>query len=248
MTAHDRALDELVSAYLDGEATAEEAARVEGDPELQARLAEFAATRDAVRATVSGVTDDARDALLARVVGTVIAPPNVVPLHRRRVAPAKVLAVAAAVVAIAFIGGAITLLANDQRDSETSASDDSGGAIAMSIGEDAASATTGAPTADGGAAASPTPADQYPSLGEFSDVAALQGRLDEALEQAPVETTTAQEGRDAMSTPQALACETGVAVVYRAVLAGQPVLVLVGDETVTVLADGDCSIVTSFAR
>jgi hypothetical protein len=46
------ALDELVSAVLDGEADASERARVEADPVLRARLAELRAVRDQVAAEV----------------------------------------------------------------------------------------------------------------------------------------------------------------------------------------------------
>jgi len=45
--------DELVSAVLDGEATAEERARVAADPVLSARLAEFTAVAEAVGAPVA---------------------------------------------------------------------------------------------------------------------------------------------------------------------------------------------------
>lgn len=53
--------DELVSAYLDGEATAAEAARVESDPELAARVetfAEVSARMDEVPAPPSALVDD----------------------------------------------------------------------------------------------------------------------------------------------------------------------------------------------
>jgi hypothetical protein len=261
MTAHDRSRDELVSAYLDGEATAEEQARIDADPELQARVAEFAATRDAVRADVPTVSDATRDAVLARVLGTVIAPTNVVPLHRRRLAPAKVLGVAAAVIAVAFLGGAIALLANDGRGSDDTASTESG-AIAMSESDDAASNTTAASGEDragdgaGGSAddsgdAAPAPSEGIPTddlgyLGAFDDDDALRERVERFELLSPQTTSVQADGSAALVVP--LACEAGPATVYRADLDGQSVLVLVGDETVTVLATADCSIVTSFPR
>jgi hypothetical protein len=260
MTAHDRSRDELVSAYLDGEATAEEQARIEADPELQARVAEFAATRDAVRADVPTVSDATRDAVLARVLGTVIAPTNVVPLRRRRPAPAKVLGVAAAAIAVAFLGGAIALLANDGRGDDDTASTGSG-AIAMSESDDAASNTTaafgedragdGAGDSAGDSGAAPAPAEGIPTddlgyLGAFDDGDALRERV-ELFELGALDTLSAEGDRGAagMLPP---ACEAGAAVVYRADLDGQAVLVFVGAETVTVLATADCSIVTSFRR
>jgi hypothetical protein len=262
MTAHDHSRDELVSAYLDGEATAEEQARIEADPELQARVAEFAATSDAVRADVPTVSDATRDAVLARVLGTVIAPTNVVPLRRRRPAPATVLGVAAAAIAVAFLGGAIALLANDGRGDDDTASTGSG-AIAMSESDDAASNTTAASGEDragdgagdsaddsGGAAPSPAegiPIDDLGYLGAFDDDDALRERV-ELFALGAIDTTGTEANPELQATVLPPACEAGAAIVYRADLDGQSVLVFVGAETVTVLATADCSIVTSFPR
>jgi hypothetical protein len=260
MTAHDHSRDELVSAYLDGEATAEEQARVEADPELQARVAEFAATRDAVGADVPIVSDATRDAVLARVLGTVIAPTNVVPLRRRRPEPAKVLGVAAAAIAVAFLGGAIALLANDGRGDDDTASS-GGGAIAMSESDDAASNTTAASgedragdgdSADDSGGAAPAPAEGIPTddlgyLGAFDDDDALRERV-ELFELGALDTTSTEANPELQAPVLPPACDAGAATVYRADLDGQSVLVFVGTETVTVLATADCSIVTSFPR
>jgi hypothetical protein len=51
--------DELASAHLDGATTPDEAAQVAGDEDLEARVAAFAASREAVRA-VGGPVDEAR--------------------------------------------------------------------------------------------------------------------------------------------------------------------------------------------
>src|SRR5688572_8576296 len=56
--------DELVAAVLDGEATADERARVEADPALRARLAQFAEVRRRVAAPVT-VPPDARERAMA---------------------------------------------------------------------------------------------------------------------------------------------------------------------------------------
>ncbi len=53
MTEPDPTTDELVSAYLDGEATPEEVARVEADPVLVARTGQLAAVASAVGAPVA---------------------------------------------------------------------------------------------------------------------------------------------------------------------------------------------------
>src|SRR5215204_4706772 len=60
--------DDLVSAYLDGEATPDERARVEHDPRLQQRLAEFRRVAAAVGTPQLSADTPDRDALLARAV------------------------------------------------------------------------------------------------------------------------------------------------------------------------------------
>jgi hypothetical protein len=60
--------DELVSAVLDGEASADERARVEADPASRQRLAELRAVRDLVAAPVP-VPADAREAAIAAALG-----------------------------------------------------------------------------------------------------------------------------------------------------------------------------------
>ena len=68
MSDFDRHPDELISAYLDGEADAAEAARIEGDPQSRARAAELAAVVQAVAEPVEGLTPRERDRLRARAV------------------------------------------------------------------------------------------------------------------------------------------------------------------------------------
>src|SRR5690349_6571253 len=60
--------DELVSAVLDGEATADERARVEADPAARARLAELTTVRDRVAAPVT-VPADARERAISAALG-----------------------------------------------------------------------------------------------------------------------------------------------------------------------------------
>ena len=106
MTPEER--DELASAYLDGEATAEEAALVEGDPRLSALVEELQAVKDLVAAPVELPSDEARDQMIAQALDH---PAPVVSLEkaRRRMRPTPrqaraVLAAAAVVAAIAIVG------------------------------------------------------------------------------------------------------------------------------------------------
>ena len=61
--------DELVSAYLDGEATPAEIAEVEGDAALLARFEELRAVRDAVGAPVPTLPAEQRDQLISAALG-----------------------------------------------------------------------------------------------------------------------------------------------------------------------------------
>lgn len=74
MSDFDRHPDELISAYLDGEADAAEAARIEGHPQSRARAAELAAVVQAVADPVEGLTPRERDRLRARAVAAAAGP------------------------------------------------------------------------------------------------------------------------------------------------------------------------------
>lgn len=75
MSDFDRHPDELISAYLDGEADADEAARIEGDPQSRARADELAAVAQAVAEPVEGLTPRERDRLRARALDAAPARP-----------------------------------------------------------------------------------------------------------------------------------------------------------------------------
>ena len=62
--------DEIVSAVLDGEATADERARVDTDPELQRRLAEMRQVRDAVAVAVDPLDEVSTRRLVDRALTT----------------------------------------------------------------------------------------------------------------------------------------------------------------------------------
>jgi len=57
--------DELVSAYLDGEATPAEVAEVEQDDALMARVEQLRSVRDAAVAPVAPVSDELRDRMIS---------------------------------------------------------------------------------------------------------------------------------------------------------------------------------------
>lgn len=96
---NDHLDDEAISAHLDGEATPEEAAHVDGCETCTARLAELRAASEAIGSPVDLVFAD-RDAAVAAALSAAPAS-NVVPLAgRRRQAPPQWLAVAAALLVV----------------------------------------------------------------------------------------------------------------------------------------------------
>ena len=101
-------LDELASAYLDGEATAEETALVESDPRLQARVEELRTASDLVAAPVDAPSDEVRDQMIAQALDHRAPVVSLETARRRlRVVPPQarvILAAAAVVAAIAVVG------------------------------------------------------------------------------------------------------------------------------------------------
>jgi hypothetical protein len=69
MDFYDDTLDELVSAYLDGEATPDERVRVEADPALLSRVALFAGVRGELGADVTLAAEDSRESSIAAALG-----------------------------------------------------------------------------------------------------------------------------------------------------------------------------------
>ncbi|HJR26379.1 MAG TPA: hypothetical protein VJ804_12960 [Acidimicrobiales bacterium] len=107
--------DELASAHLDGETTPDEAQAIASDPQLSARVAALAATRDAVR-TADGPVDETRReiAIAAALAAFDETGAEVTPIvGRRRPSAARwlpLVGVAAAVLAVAL---AIPVLTRD---------------------------------------------------------------------------------------------------------------------------------------
>ena len=98
--------DELVSAYLDGEATPAEIAEVEQDDVLMARVQQLRSVRDAVTAPVAPMPAELRDQMIGAALAAADAETaqrreaRIVPIHRRR---ETLLAMAAAAVILAAV-------------------------------------------------------------------------------------------------------------------------------------------------
>ncbi|MCP5029549.1 MAG: zf-HC2 domain-containing protein [Actinomycetia bacterium] len=185
--------DELVSAYIDGELTTEEEARVEADPRLMAILRELTPVVTAVRAPVTRLGPDVLDDLIGRALdegesgatsSTGATPAEsmapVVDLARRRARRNQILtragAVAAGVAVIALAGAALQGFGRADHDEATSA-DRGGDTAEFSIkAEDSASAEE-----RGGTDA----AEMAPQSGDADaagDAAASSGGVDEEAE------------------------------------------------------------------
>ena len=117
--------DELVSAYLDGEATPAEIAEIEASDALLARVEELRAVREAVAEPVTPLPADRQDDLIGAALGVADAEEaarveaRVVPLRRPQ---RLLLAAAAAVVVLAAVVGTGLLAGGSGDDSEEFAS------------------------------------------------------------------------------------------------------------------------------
>jgi hypothetical protein len=149
MTDAFRPDDELVSAVLDGEATPDERARVEADPVLSARLAEFAAARDAVAEPVAPPSAATRERAIAAAKVAVRhhgEPFGTVRPLKRRSRSADVprfLAVAAAVLLVLVTFGLLANVSGDDAGDDAASSADA-------VGDDAGGDDSGSATAESG--------------------------------------------------------------------------------------------------
>lgn len=172
------ALDELASAYLDGETTAEETALVEGDPRLQALVEEFQEVKALVAAPVELPDDETQDQMIAQALNHQ-APVVSLEKARRRLRPIPrqaqaILAAAAVVAAIAIIGVTVFQQSN-QGDDDMLVTNDSAPA-------DEAATTSMDPPAPEAIPESPDFADDAASSAPAS---APAEEMAEALEMAP---------------------------------------------------------------
>jgi hypothetical protein len=242
-------LDDLASAHLDGATTDEEAARVESDAALRARVEELRAVRDAV-AAVPPVDSATRDRTIAAALtalaedGRSAPPAPVVPLTPRRgLSPRAVRAIGAAAV-ILLVGLLVPLLArDDQGDDDETASFDTAEDAIDEAGDGAEGGDVSAPT---GAAGGGTAGTLAPDAGTFEDMDALAS----AIASRPLEERAGPDSQLTPSTtgpalpPCSAPPELGTLVAH-AVVAGEAVAVYVrrdadGRRTMSVLSRASC--------
>lgn len=183
MSDFDRHQDELISAYLDGEADPDEAARIEGDPQSRARAAELAAVVQAVADPVQGLTPGERDRLRARALAAAPSPAPVRDISeaaRRRWRLVLIPAAAAAgIFAVAL--GVISLR---------------GG-----IDDDASDMATSAPAMTAASSSEMAAESADDDMSDMAEPAAEDFAGEEA--EATISATTAADGDEAMAEPEA---------------------------------------------
>ena len=177
--------DELVSAYLDGEATPAEIAEVERSDALLARVEELRAVRDAVAEPVAPLPADLRDDLIGAALQ--VADDEAAARLEAKVVPFRrpqrlLLAMAAAVILLAAVVGTglITSRGDDEADTAATAAD--------------------APAAE--MAAEPM-ADAAPSDMAMSEEEAMAGMEMEAAAGAMAEEPVAEEEAMEEAAPEA---------------------------------------------
>src|SRR4051812_35944702 len=130
--------DELASAYLDGEVSDAERARVEHDPALLARVDRMRAARDALASAPLDQPDEAaRDAAIrAAIIGS---DATVIDLRRERVRRGvRIASIAAAVMVVVGAAGVLIRLAGDSSSSTKSSTAAANSAPSPSGGSPAA--------------------------------------------------------------------------------------------------------------
>jgi hypothetical protein len=245
--------DELASAYLDGEVTPGERARVEADPDLLARVSELRAVRSALAAPLVQPDARVRERVLASARAEAVASPGtgpsrepVVPIGRRRSrnAMAVIGAVAAGVIAVAVVAVAVTRPSS--HDSTSSASIDTrsrDAATTVAAPPEAAAAPTtaagsattlasGGATASAAASAAASGGGPVAYLGVANDDDTLRALLagDRAASVSPAPAT---------SLPSLCAVPSAT-LVGSVTWQGTMALVFVGNGSATVVDDADC--------
>ena len=214
--------DELVSAYLDGEATPAEIAEVEQDVALMARVEQLRAVRDAVAAPVPAMSEEQRDQMIsaALAVATEEAAERreakIVPIRRRREA---LLAVAAAAMLLAAVvsAGLIASRGGDD-DAETAADASAAFDVAAEAEPEAAAPAEAAPAPT----TAPTEAEMAMAddsadyaMDEEERMAVEEPAIDEAAVDAPEAAMAEEEpaiDEAAVDAPEAAMAEEEPAI------------------------------------
>ena len=206
MTDEQLRAAELVSAYLDGEATPAEIAEIERDDALLDRVEQLRPVRDAVAAPVAPLPEELRDRMIGAalaVAGTETAQrpaARIIPIHRRRETR---FAVAAAAIGLAAVVSAGLFASRGNDDPPEMASEAS--VATAEFEEMAADAATADDSASFETAAEPMPEEAPAAEEEMSDATAA---VDE-MAAAAAESTESADGAPAGAAVASLESVTG---------------------------------------
>ena len=121
--------DELISSYIDGEATLDEVARIQADPELRARIQEFEAAKDLLSTPVTPLPEADVDRLIDNALWQSTTSDRITDLSAvramRTFSPQRLATIAATLVLLAGVVGALIALNPDSRDDMTASTADS---------------------------------------------------------------------------------------------------------------------------
>ena len=198
MTSFDPSSDELVSAYLDGEATEAERALVESDPALRARVETFRGVSSAVATPPPMPDAAAREAAIAAALGASNTTEKVTSLapvqeRRSRFSGAKTgILSAAALILVLFLGGIAVV---------TNLSGDDSADVATDAADTAESFETTADDAAGdiaGADLSGDAVEEEEAMEDDEEEEAMEDEEEEAMEDDEEEEAMEDEEEEAM--------------------------------------------------
>lgn len=167
MTEFSDEHDELASAYLDGEATDDERARVDGDPDLLARVDELRRVREAVATPTAAPSARARDDAIAAALHASTVVDLGAERARRRL---RIASIAAAVLIVIGAAGLVIRSAstNSTKTSATAAAGSTASPADSRSENQATGGTSGAENIPGA-----FPLQGRDALGDFTDRSAL---------------------------------------------------------------------------
>ena len=132
--------DELISSYIDGEATLDEVARIQADPELRTRIQEFETARDLLSTPVTPLPESDVDRLIDNALWQSTTSDRITDLSAVRAMrsfnPQRLATIAATLVLLAGVVGALIALNSDSGDEIASTSADSSEMADESFGDD----------------------------------------------------------------------------------------------------------------
>ena len=132
--------DELISSYIDGEATLDEVARIQADPELLARVQEFETAKDLLSSPVTPLPESDVDRIIDNALWQSTTSDRITDLSAvramRTFSPQRLATIAATLVLLAGVVGALIALNSDSGDEIASTSADSSEMADDYVGDD----------------------------------------------------------------------------------------------------------------